>query len=217
MEIKLITAAGREKSYLGETLESLLPLYPRIYAGSPSQQNAYLNPYRPIYPVKEQDNITYPDARVGINFNYFRVFFTTKDKPEFVTCEDDVVFSKDWLFNLYELTQNLNGSFIVGLYWPTKLSDGKLLAKMPVVRFCYSQAIYYKNFPSVDFSYYLWHNGVEHYRDPIDLLLARYCYINDIKIFVCQPSLVQHVGIIRHAGLSSTFHQSETFSVNLDE
>jgi hypothetical protein len=75
-------------------------------------------------------------------------------------------------------------------------------------------AVFYKNFPLSELVSFVWNNGVAKFLDPIDLLLGRFCLIKQIPIFVIQPSLAQHLGVVGHNGSAQSYLQSETFNTS---
>jgi hypothetical protein len=101
---------------------------------------------------------------------------------------------------------------VLSLYTPhtiaTPLSASHYL-HYPVAAFYGTQAMYYPEPVRIGFCNFLRDNGVEDYRGPYDLVLREYLRLMRLNLFVTDPCLVQHIGVIS-TGLGS-YHQSTRF------
>lgn len=133
--------------------------------------------------------------RVQLNgpYNYAETLLHTRDG---LILEDDVLVSKKFMHYLAEVEKLVpDENSIIALYslYNRKSESSLGLVPFPVSRFANTQAMLYPLPVARAFGNFL----LDRFNpEPYDMQLRTFCYLNNIKIYATNYSLVQHYGIV---------------------
>ncbi|HEY7311302.1 MAG TPA: class I SAM-dependent methyltransferase [Gemmataceae bacterium] len=125
--------------------------------------------------------------------------------------EDDLIFCPAWDAWLRDSLDDCrrrreDDRFVLALYSCYGWDNTSLVVNYPVEAFYGFQAMYFPPAVRTPFHLHLLRNFG---REPTDLLLKSFCREEEVSLFACSQSLVQHVGT-RSTGLGD-FHQTGNF------
>lgn len=220
-----ISTCDRAPQYVHGTLESM---FARDHGVADRQVTLVVCGYDATYlerwhgrdkiTVKPMSSVAFAAAtaysakhRTAINFMRL-LELATPDAP-LIACQDDLDFTDNWLWHAEEiahLIERKHGSdFVLSLYGAGRFK-GEPYAPYNQFRFYGNQALYLPAHVHVELRDAVRKRISDDTMAPDDMMVKDFVCYSRHKLFVANPSIVQHVGEV--SAVEQRFHRSPTFS-----
>lgn len=230
-----ISTCDRENSYihamLGTMLADGLPYEARINLVVSGSCGKYLDSYRHLrrFSINAWDDESWLSVsklpkKFRASYNYIKCL-SLHGKPNCLAFEDDLVFQNNWwrkfLRCVGDIERDGHDRYVLSLFTPWRLKSEKNYAKVARVNWAGTQAMYYPESvlrPMRDYLQSLTNQvcGQREPSDPpylhaYDMVIKEWCILEEVPIFTCTESLVQHVGKVTAGGTGENIMRSDSF------
>jgi hypothetical protein len=212
------------RNYLEDTLDSLERSAwvgsANLFFNSPRTGYAGgLPPYVTGEPMSAQEYafIAEKGVHYRASYNYWRIL-SHRPGP-CVVFEDDIQLADNWyeilIYTINEIERK-HDQYVLSLYCCyDSLESTQYSWPYPAKGFYGSQGIFYPKSVRESLANHLLEHGVNHFREPYDLAIKRFCIENGIPMFSHRRSLLQHTAPNDGTGLGGG-HQTNTFETRIE-
>lgn len=230
-----VSTCDRKNSYVNPMLATMmsdaLPRRMKVNLVVSGTCGKYLEAYKHLrrFSVNVWDSESWLKMRELPNkfkasFNYIKCL-SILEKPNCLVFEDDLVFQNDWWRKFVRCISDIESDgherYIFSLFTPWRINSSKNYAKVARSMWGGTQAMYYPMSILKQMKEYLnsLTNEVCMQKEPsdppylhaYDMIIKEWCILENIPIFTCVESLVQHVGKVTAGGTGENILSSDCF------